>query len=258
MGVATWKDWQRGGWSPQQFSSHDMSTKLVARMRAAPKSESLLSLRQLLGLLKGQGFVQYSACNTDAALGSARALLGEGGPPAAHVAGRGHGASSLLHTGGQLSGGNEMHVDIAAHSHTIWHAGGGVVSQTQVRGKGAAPPSQSWGLLGPADLSGQLAPADSSYVITLQRAAAGPAYPAGSGAVFSRHHAYPERLAAWARQALGYKALGSHCSLLARKFPASEMPAALQMGLSCAGIGIGAWCEHNQPLQAAASTDAVV
>lgn len=123
----------------------------------------------------------------------------------------------------------------------------------QAQGPGAPPPYQATRtkrLLAVAGLSGQQAPVGSSHVITLQRAAAGPA---SSGPVFSRQQPYSERLAAWAKESLGYQALGSHCSLLARKFPASEVPAALQMGLSCAGLGLGSWCEHNQPLPEAAS-----
>lgn len=87
MGVATWTDWHVTGWHPQHFTGRNMSPSLVARMRAAPKSESRLG--QLLGLLQGQGFVQYSACNTAAALRSARVLLGNGRPAAAHEAGPG-------------------------------------------------------------------------------------------------------------------------------------------------------------------------
>lgn len=261
MGVATWTEWHVSGWHPQHFTGRNMSTELVARMRAAPKSESRLG--QLLGLLQGQGFVQYSACDTAAALGSARVLLGDGTPAAAHDTEQGHGASddSLLVAGQQRGeahiSSKEVLAGIAAHSLASGHADELAMAQAraQNQGQGAVPASQSRAkrLLAAAGLSGQHAPAGSSHVITLQRAAAGSS---SSGPAFIRQQPYPERLAAWARQALGYQALGSHCSLLARKFPAADVPAALQMGLSCAGIGIGSWCEHNQPLPAAASAGA--
>jgi hypothetical protein len=254
MGVATWTDWHVSGWHPQHFTARNMSTKLVARMRAAPKSESRLG--QLLGLLQGQGFVQYSACDTAAALGSARALLGDGAPDAGHKEGPGHGASDSPLAAGQQGGevhisSKEEHGDVTAHSQAGQHADEAV--RAQARGQAAVPRAQSRAkrLLAAAGLSARQAPAGASHVITLQRAAA-----SSSDSAFSRQQPYPERLAAWARQALGYEALGSHCSLLGRKFPGSEVPAALQMALSCAGIGIGSWCEHNQPLPAAASAGA--
>jgi hypothetical protein len=45
--------------------------------------------------------------------------------------------------------------------------------------------------------------------------------------------------------------LGSyHCSLFARKFAPTAVEAVMEMALSCDGLGLGAWCPHNQPVNA--------
>lgn len=41
----------------------------------------------------------------------------------------------------------------------------------------------------------------------------------------------------------GYQPLGYDCSLFGRKFPASLAHHALEMALSCNGIGLGSWCQ---------------
>jgi len=53
----------------------------------------------------------------------------------------------------------------------------------------------------------------------------------------------------WVQES-GYQPLGQECPLFARKFPGEGRGAALRMALSCRGLGLGAWCEHNQHLTA--------
>jgi hypothetical protein len=44
----------------------------------------------------------------------------------------------------------------------------------------------------------------------------------------------------------GYVPLDSHCALFARKFTAAVVNETLAMALSCAGLGLGSWCSHQQ------------
>ncbi len=57
---------------------------------------------------------------------------------------------------------------------------------------------------------------------------------------------YDTQLASWVKNELEYQPLGQQCTLFARKFTASALPASLHMALSCTGLGLGSWCEHNQ------------
>jgi hypothetical protein len=241
QGRATWTDWSVAGWHPQQFLEQNMSALLVERMRAAPRSESPLA--RLLGLLRGQGFVQYSTCNTGAALRSARVLVGSNAAP-----GAGDEASGILLAAGKLQGAiSRAGADVLLKAHVGFSA----TSQTTVRsggggsGHGTAHTAQGAirSLLASVGISGQGAHAASARAIKLPQRSGG-----SEGSGTSRQEPYAARLAAWAREELGYQALGSHCSLQARKFPSAAVPAALQMALSCGGLGIGSWCEQNQPL----------
>jgi hypothetical protein len=44
--------------------------------------------------------------------------------------------------------------------------------------------------------------------------------------------------------AAGFLPLGQRCPLFARKFPANAQQEVLSMALSCAGLGLGSWCNR--------------
>lgn len=332
LGLAHWADWSRPGWHPHAFGGLDvLDGALVARMRAAAKTAAVAAA----AIVRGEERGLYGQCGVDAALGSARVLVGRGRRGELVGAGEGdedddallvdddQGGSFVADKGTGLAGASADASGAAvgsaggegavlpsslpfgyqtrrAQQQALQPAPAGFLQRlvaflgTKVgppqlpggwsasgRARQASQPGRAGTAAGQhgqkgATAAGGAVPAQQQQDTAAQEAATGSAggmdLPRGAADVGSDHQAqqnhqnqqqedapsapYPQRLADWAQNQLRYQPLGPHCSLLARKFTAAALPGSLHMALSCGGLGLGSWCQHNQPLHDAAGVDA--
>jgi hypothetical protein len=223
-GLAHYADWSAGGWHPRTFGAADaLDAALVARMRAPGK----VAAGGGAAVTTGGGAGGPGGCDADAALDSARALLRQ--PSAEELAAQGGAAgrwrqvvlrrppAGLLQRLGQL-----LQLPWLPALHTP-------AQRRQASGATSLPRDTG-------DSSGE-------------QQATGSANPGGSQQPAGlQTSSFSQQLAAWGQQELGYRAMGPRCSLFARKFTAGALPGTVQMALSCGGLGLGGWCEYNQPL----------